>query len=316
MAYPTAVGFPNHSGIYIPELYAKKVLIEFYAASIFMEIATTEYEEPLKNFGDTMIIRTLPEINSRPYVKGQKLVYDTPKGGRIDLLIDQGYSWNISLNDLDVKQMDLDHKNLWAQHAAKTQASQIDRDVLQNVYLGAHASNTGAEAGAISANIGLGTAGAPLPLDATNILNMVIDCGVVLDEQNAPEENRWMVLPSWACSLLKLSDLKAVSTTGDAVSPIRNGKIGQIDRFTIYRSNNLATVADTWAAGDDAGVAYAGTEALFGHKSGIAFASQMTNTETLRNQDDYGDLMRSLQAFGYKVIKPEAVGHMHITKTT
>lgn len=311
MAYPTAAGFPSHSGSYIPELYAKKVLIEFYAASIFMEIATTEYEEPLKNFGDTMIIRTLPEINSRPYVKGQKLVYDTPQGGRIDLLIDKGYSWNISLNDLDVKQMDLDHKNLWAQHAAKTQASQIDRDVLQNVYLDAHASNTGTAAGAISGNIGLGAAGAPRELDATNILQLVIDCGVVLDEQNAPEEGRWMVLPSWACSLLKMSDLKAVSTTGDAVSPIRNGKIGEIDRFTIYRSNNLATVKDTLTSDSSE---YTGTEALFGHKSGIAFASQMTNTETLRNQDDFGDLMRSLQAFGYKVIKPEAVGHMHITK--
>ena len=39
----------------------------------------------------------------------------------------------------------------------------------------------------------------------------------------------------------------------------------------------------------------------------IAFASQMAKTETLRNPTDFGDLVRGLNVFGHKVVKPEAL---------
>ena len=60
-----------------------------------------------------------------------------------------------------------------------------------------------------------------------------------------------------------------------------------------------ATVATTNAAKRYAVIA--------GHPSAITFASQMTKTEQLRNQSDFGDLVRGLQVFGHKVVKPEAL---------
>ena len=46
---------------------------------------------------------------------------------------------------------------------------------------------------------------------------------------------------------------------------------------------------------------------IAGHKSAITFASQFTKTETVRNPSDFGDLVRGLQVYGMKVVKPEAL---------
>ena len=40
---------------------------------------------------------------------------------------------------------------------------------------------------------------------------------------------------------------------------------------------------------------------------GITFASQMTNMETIRSETTFGDIIRGLQVYGYKVVKPEAL---------
>ena len=303
--FPTAGSFPNKSGGYIPLLYATMLLVEFYKATVFGAIATTEYEGELKKHGDTLRIRTLPEIVSQDYVKGQKLKYQTPEGGFLDLVIDKGKYWAMALNSLDTKQIDLPYIQKWAEHASVTQKVAIDSDVLSNVYAYAHANNRGTAAGLESASFDLGTTGDPVALTKATILDWIVDCGNVLDEQNVPDENRWLTLPSWACGMLKKSDLKDASITGDGQSVLRNGRIGMIDRFEIFRTNNLSSVIDGSAKV---------TNSMFGHKSAIAFASQMIETETLPNPDDFGKLMRSLQAYGYKVVKPEALGHGYIAK--
>jgi hypothetical protein len=306
MAYPTADGQPQLSGNYIPLLYATMLLIEFYKTTVFGAIANTEHEDQLKKFGDTLRIRTLPDILVEDYVKGQDLNYQTPDPGFIDLLIDKGKYWAMAINALDKKQSDIAYVEKWAAHASQLQAVAIDTDVLHNTYSESHASNMGATAGLISQSINLGVLTAPKLLSKANIVDFIVDCGVVLDEQNVPSDQRWLTLPAWACGLVKTSDLKDASLTGDKVSPLRNGRIGMIDRFEIYATNSLATVADSSGP--------VSTYMIFGQKNALTFASQMVNTETLKNPKDFGDLIRSLQAYGYKTIKPEAQGTGYIAR--
>ena len=40
---------------------------------------------------------------------------------------------------------------------------------------------------------------------------------------------------------------------------------------------------------------------------GFTFASQMTNMETLRSTTTFGNIIRGLQVYGYKVVKGEAL---------
>ena len=46
---------------------------------------------------------------------------------------------------------------------------------------------------------------------------------------------------------------------------------------------------------------------IAGHKSALTFASQINRMETVRNQNDFGDYIRSLNIYGYRVVKPESM---------
>lgn len=309
MSHP---GFPVSSGIaqlsakYIPNLYAMKLLEFFYKSTVFGAIANTDYEGMIKNQGDKVTIRELPSPTITSYVKGQQLNYENLDPTIVDLLIDKGKAWAIAIDSVDKRQSDLDYVEKWAAHASKQLQIDIDKDILADIYTDVHASNAGASAGVTSGDINLGVAGTPLQLTKTNILEVIVDCGVVLDEQDATDDDRYIVLPSWAVGLLKKSDLKDASMTGDATSVIRNGLVGQIDTMKVFRSNNIDTTAD--------GGGSTAFNCIFGHKVALTFASQMTENETLRNPNSFGDLLRSLQVFGYKVVKPEALGHLYVKK--
>lgn len=304
--YPISIGHPDLSANskYIPTLYAKKLLIEFYKASVFSDIANTDYEGQIKEQGDKVEIRMLPDITINTHTKGQALTYENPESSTVTLLIDKGKYWAISIDPVDKKQSDIEFVNQWAVHASETLRVGIDYDVLSNIYSDVSSSNSGATAGVNSSSFNLGATGAVVGLTYSNILNYIVDCGTVLDEQNIPDTGRWMVLPPWACGLIKKGDLKDASLAGDATSIMRNGLIGMIDRFKIYKSNNLATASDT----SDGSTAVTAHKILFGHPSSLTFASQMVMSETLKNPTAFGDLLRALQVYGYKVVKPEAIG--------
>ncbi|NCX99607.1 MAG: hypothetical protein EBX35_13795 [Planctomycetia bacterium] len=78
MAYPISAGVPAQSGTFIPQLWAGKWLEKFYASSVLTAIANTDYEGMIAQQGDTVNIRTVPDIQIRDYVAGQNLTGPTP----------------------------------------------------------------------------------------------------------------------------------------------------------------------------------------------------------------------------------------------
>jgi hypothetical protein len=178
----------------------------------------------------------------------------------------------------------------------------IDTDVLGNIATDVAAANKGFTAGAQTLAIDLGVTGTPNALTTSNVLAEIINHGTVLDEANIPEQDRFMVIPAKMAGLIKQSDLKDASITGDGSSPLRNGRLGMIDRFTLYVSHNLPLSA-TGAAGE--------FTIFSGHKKGLTFASQMTNMETLRSESTFGDIIRGLQVYGYKVVQPDCPDRWH-----
>jgi hypothetical protein len=53
---------------------------------------------------------------------------------------------------------------------------------------------------------------------------------------------------------------------------------------------------------------------LAGTKDAVSFASQITNVETLRSTSTFGNIMRGLNVFGFKTVKPEALVTAVVTK--
>jgi hypothetical protein len=300
MGFPVSQGRPNYSGNFIPEIWSGKLIENFYDATVLAAISNTNYEGEIRRMGDTVNIRTTPEITIKTYVKGQTLSVENPDKPKIQLIIDKGEYFACIEDDVDKVQSDVNLMDTWSKDASERMKIKIDQRVLTDILPDISALNKGATAGRISANIDLGTTGSPIAVTKTNVLEYIVDIGTVLDEANAPESDRFIVIPAKMAGLIKKSDLKDASLTGDSVSVLRNGRLGMIDRFTVYMSHNLNNASGKFSI-------------IAGHKMGFTFASQMTEMESIRAESTFGNIIRGLQVYGYKVVKPEALAQGIIT---
>jgi len=314
MAYPISVtpysgnpASPAYSGVFIPTLWSSKVVEKFYDATVIAAIANTDYAGEIKNQGDKVTIRTKPTLAINDYEATQAITVERPSSSVVELNIDKGKYFAAVLDDVMEVQADLNLLSMWADDASEQLKIKIDHDVLRTIAGGVDAANAGAAAGAISGNIDLGVTGSPLTLvprgaavGEVEVIDAILRMGQCLDEQNIPETGRWIVLPAWACSMIKRSELRDASLTGDGATMLRNGRLGMIDRFTVYASNLLPNgVADSLAAGE--------FNIFAGHSHGLTFASQMTKMETLRAETTFGTVMRGLQVYGSQVIDGTAI---------
>jgi hypothetical protein len=310
---------PSYSGAFIPTLWSGKLLAKFYQNTMLSEVTNTDYEGELKNQGDTVRIRLAPSISISDYTVGQSLSYEVPTPIFQDMQVNKGKYFGVQVNDVLAYQSDIALMNMFTEDAAKQLKIAIENEVFFNSFVteGPAAANEGATAGAISAAYNLGTDTTPID-QATpeNVLKAILRMSTVLDEQNVPEEGRFLILSPYDRHLLMQSSIAQAYFTGDQSSTIRTGKIGMLDRFSVYVSNLLpkgeagkALVAGLSAT--STGGAVSGAKArrtmIAGTKAATSFAMTINKTEPLRNQTDFGDIVRGLAVYGRKVVKPQAL---------
>ncbi len=308
-----ATGYQSSgSAAFIPQLWSPRMVEKFYTKTVFGEIANTNYEGEIKDAGDSVIINTIPSITIRDYAFGAvngaagvipgALQYEKPTSPKVLLEINRAKYFAFECNEIEEYQSNPNLMETFSKDAAEQMKIAVDSDVLSATYLDVAAANTGATAG-LNSNINLGTDAAPLVITDTNVINFLINtiC-TMMDENDYPDEGRWIVLPSNICNLIKTSELKDASLSGDSQSTIRSGHIGRIGDLNIYRSNQVFKVTNV-------NTTY---QVIAGHKSALTFASQMVKMEDLKNPVDFGELVRGLNVYGYKVVKPEAMMHAQI----
>jgi hypothetical protein len=285
MAYSSSSGsfsFASGEQHFIPEVFSKKLQAKFYAQTMLSEVTTNEYEGEISGLGNKVNIRSVPAVTVADY--SGSLSYADVTSSTIELNIDKAKSYAFKVDDILREQADIDFMNEAANDAAQNMKIAIEQDVFANVAAGSSLTDVNAT---------------PSNLTSSNILGFILDAGQTLDENNIPEDNRYMIISPAAATLLKQSELRQAYLTGDNVSPLRNGFIGTVDRFNMYVSNNLATASSV-------------TSGLYGHPKAIAYASQMTNTESVRLESSFGDGVRGLAVYGYKVVLPTAIGEFKL----
>lgn len=318
--FPVASPFnttPSYSGTFIPTVWSSKMNAKFYAASTFADCSNTNWEGDISNMGDKVIINDKPTITVSNYTAGTNLTYQAPTPSTQELAIDKGKYFAFQVNDVLEYQAQPNLIDVFSEDAAEQMRTAIDSTCWYNTFSGAAAANKGATAGAKSGSYNMGTDLVPVTLTASNVLAQVLAMASVLDEQNVPESDRYLVIDPLTRSMLFQSELARAYSTGDATSPVRNGLIGMIDRFKVYVTNQLpravAGTATPWLSGDGSENSITSTSNLkrrviiAGHISALTFASQITKMETIRNPNDFGDYIRSLKVYGYKCVKPEAL---------
>ena len=302
---PAASGHPQYSGIFIPEIWSGNLLVKFYEATVMSEICNTDYEGEIKNKGDKVNIRQRPDIIIRDYEKNGKLDVQHPEAPILEFPIEKAKYFNFICDDIDKHQSDIALMDEFSDDASEQMKIAVETQFWTSVFSGVASTNCGATAGAKTGGYNLGVTGSPIGLTKSNILDYIVDLGTVLDEANIPETGRWLVLPPWACGMIKKSELKDASITGDGTSILRNGRLGIIDRFTLYNSNLLYLVSD---GGHNC------QHIMAGSKHGITFASQFTKMESLRAESTFGNLVRGLNVYDWMVLKVTAVADLYAYK--
>lgn len=313
--YPAGSAGNGLSGTgYIPEIWSGKLIEKFYASTVLAAISNTDYEGEIKSHGDKVHIRTKPTITIRAYLADAALELERPRGNEVQLMIDQGQYFNTILDDVMKVQSDINLMSMWSEDAAEQMKIVIDRAVLLGIKDQAAAANRGVAAGAITGAINLGVTSTPLNIVTSaptggevDVLDMMMRLGQALDEQNIPETGRWIVMPTWTATMVKRSELRQAYLSGDSVSMLRNGRLGMVDRFTLYTSN-LLPFGTTASLASGEFIIYAG------QSHALTFASQMTQMETLRSELTFGQVMRGLQVYGYKVLDGTALAQAIVTK--
>ena len=297
-----AVANPAYHGTFIPEIWSGKMIEKFYSATVLAAIANTDYEGEIKNQGDNIKIRTKPTITIRDYQADMPLVVERPSSNIVEMQILSGKYFNTVLDDVMETQSDMNLMSIWADDASEQMKIVIDTAVLATLDAGIVAANKGVACGKASGNINLGATGVPVVLTPGNVLNYIVDMGTVLDEQNIPESGRWLTIPPWVAGMIKKSDLRNASISGDGASLLRNGRIGMIDRFMLYSSNLLPTAVEG---------SVNATSMFAGHPHGLSFASQVSKVETLRSEQTFGTILRGLQIYGSKVLDGIAITELY-----
>jgi hypothetical protein len=133
----------------------------------------------------------------------------------------------------------------------------------------------------------------------------------LLDLQNVPEEGRWVVVDPIFLEVLgdensKLVNHDYVSTSENL---IRNGRVGDgmIRGFKLYVSNNLPQIGTgPGTSGTSSQVSNYGV-ILAGNNGAVATASQINKTERYRDPDSFADVVRGMQLYGRKILRPESL---------
>lgn len=315
MAVPGVAGYPryDYQGVgdpgnaWIPILFAGKLLVKFYDKATVANISTTDYVGELKNVGDRVVIRTLPSITIRDYQRGTSLLLEYPESPAIEFVVSKAKYFNFAIDDIDIKQSDITWLDKLADDASQQIKITIDTQVFSTIYTKADAYNQGRTAGVKSQSFDLGETGHPVSLTPDNIIDYIVDCKTVLDEQNVPEEGRWMVLPPIFTNLLEKAGLKKAMFTskGAGQEMVRGGWFDNIAGFDLYESNLLYSVND------------GGSKAYyipFGWRGALVFVSQIDKVERYRPQNTFAEAMKGLIVYDYDVIVPKGFGVLYAKK--
>lgn len=342
MAFPAAGGYTQFSnGAFSPTIFSKKAQTAFRKSSVVEDITNTDYTGEMANMGDSVKIIKEPDITINSLARGTSLTTQDLTDADFTMIVDQANYFQFALDDIEEAHSHINFMDLATDRAGYKLRDEFDREVLgymagwswngsvwarRTAVSGTKADTNAdndellaanklditdfggsdlgvlAEQTSIPVAAGGGAGGISSPLQILNRIKRK------MDQANVETENRWVVLDPVMVELLMDEDSKLINADFGGESEVRNGRMpGTIRGFRVYQSNNLpylGTGPDASASGgseEDFGVIVAG------HDSAVATAEQIAKTEKFRSPDHFADVVRGMQLYGRKTLRPEAL---------
>jgi len=343
MAFNKAAGHGNlPNGNFSPVIYSQKVQKAFRKSSVVEDITNTDYMGEIANFGDSVKIIKEPEISVNTYARGTQIQTQDLEDSEFSLIIDQANYFSFKMDDIETAHSHVNFMDLATDRAGYKLRDTYDSEVLgymagwvqaadgtwsaSSTDSGTVASTTAGTDGLIDANeldfttFGGSGAGKFIPLSNTgdtdgfaSPLEIMNRMARIMDVNNVDTDDRWFVADPVFFERLMDEGSKFVSADFnlgmDGAGIIVNGRVGNglIRGFKVYKSNNLpfkgtgpgtpTNTADTANYG----------VIIAGHASAVSTAQQIDKTETYRDPDSFADIVRGMQLYGRKILRPESL---------
>lgn len=296
------------------------------------------YFGEIANFGDSVRILKEPEITVRAYARGTQITPQDLVDEDFTLIVDRSNYFAFKVDDIEEKHSHVDWMDLASDRAAYRMKDVFDRDILgymsgyeynestglwtaRTAPVGTKAESTAdsdelladnkltranfVSGGSTSDSIAVGTSGThdATPLQVLNRMNRR------LDQLNVDKDGRWVVVDPVFMEKLMDENSKFMDHDYQMSEALANGKLSsaKVRGFEIFESNNLPVLGtgpdtpDTNGSSANFGVIVAG------HKSAVATAEQITRTESYRDPDSFGDIVRGMHVYGRKILRSEGL---------
>ncbi len=292
---------------FIPQVWTAKLLQAFDTALVYAAIMNQDYTGDIANAGDTVKINMVGDVTVSSYTKNTDINSpETLTDAQLVLKVDQQKYFNFAIDDIDA-----------AQQSPKTMPEAMRRAAygIRKV-VDAYCASLYTE---ISASNVIGSDGSPVTgtwsTAGSLAYDRLVDLGVMLDEQDVPEEDRFVVVPPWFEGYL-LKDARFVSGgTPEMVARLVNGRLdgnapsgsngfcGRAAGFDVFKSNQVPNTSATKY------------KIIAGHPEAWAFASNVTSVEGYRPEKRFADAIKGLMVYGAKIVRPNSLAVMTANKT-
>lgn len=263
---------------FIPEIWSAGVNTAFQSAQIVIPTLNTSYTGDARRGNTVHIIGANTPTITDYAGAGRTIDAEALSDGSVDLLINQEKAFSFLVDDVDKAQA-AGSFDAWTQAAGGALAEDAEKYVLAQMLAGAGANLNPSGSSQIAVDT------------ADEALTALRKIRTQLTKNKVPAAGRFVAVnPAFADLIIaKLSDVAVAGADAE----LRNGVVGRIYGLTVLETPLFAEDEKPVAVGF--------------HSSAVAFVSQIEETESLRAQSSFADIVRGLNVYGAKVVRSTGV---------
>ena len=180
----------------MPSIFSKKVLNFFRKASVAEAITNTDYAGEISAFGDSVKVIKEPVISVSSYTRGAATAATKLTDQEVTLVVDTANAFKFIVDDIETSMSHVNFKEVAASSAAYALRDAFDTAVIAGMFAGLTASSPdhvlGADDDTTMAAGVIDEASKSINLLLTDPLDVLARMARLLDDQNVPEEGRWL----------------------------------------------------------------------------------------------------------------------------
>lgn len=267
---------------FIPEIWSARLQNELHKVHVAANLVNRDFEGEIKGLGACVHINKLLQSDISVWDFERDFEIESPESLNMEdcsLEINSAKYFNFLVDDIDIAQAAGNVMDKAVEVCAHKLKDYSDAEILEALaYMGSDDNIIGADS--------------PIAVTTDNVYGYMAQLRELLDKNNAPYDDRAIVVPPEICTML-MQDTRFIPADGGD-ERIKAGFIGRAVGTNVYVSNNVAKEDEYYY--------------ITAHsKSACTFAEQIIKMDAYRPANYFSDAVKGLYVYGVKVTEPSAV---------